>query len=187
MTSPCVRVLSTTHSITYKTIENQNRAGCFAFLMSRGCCVTLPRGATGLSAVCDCGISWSYSLTFFLNMHARTNKILSWVKNKHKIRISNHRLAIETGRFSKTPRNERICLHCKTDNFSEIGDEQHLLLKCSRFSEIRIDLFDHVRKSCPRIDTLNDENKFIYLLNSSGSTIKEVAKFLHSAYTARSA
>ena len=23
----------------------------------------LPRGATGLSAVCDCGISWSYSLT----------------------------------------------------------------------------------------------------------------------------
>ena len=32
------------------------------------------------------------------------------------------------------------------------------------------------------MDTLNDENKFIYLLNSSGSTIKEVAKFLHSAY-----
>ena len=87
----------------------------------------------------------------------------------------------------KTPRNERICLHCKTDNFSEIDDEQHLLLKCSRFSEIRIALFDHVRKSCPRIDTLNDENKFIYLLISSGSTIKEVAKFLHSAYTARSA
>ena len=104
-----------------------------------------------------------------------------------KIRISNHRLAIETGRFSKTPRNERICLHCKTDNVSEIDDEQHLLLRCSRFSEIRIALFDHVRTSCPRIDTLNDENKFIFLLNSSGSTIKEVAKFLHTAYKARSA
>ena len=105
-----------------------------------------------------------------------------------KIRISNHRLAIETGRFSKTPRNERICLHCnKTDNVSEIDDEQHLLLRCSWFSKIRIALFDHVRKSCPRIDTLNDENKFIYLLYSSGSAIKEVAKFLHSAYKARSA
>ena len=104
-----------------------------------------------------------------------------------KIRISNHRLAIETGRFSKTSRNERICLHCKTDNVSEIDDEQHLLLRCSRFSEIRIALFDHVRKSCSRIDTLYDENKFIYLLNSSGSTIKEVAKFLHSAFKARSA
>ena len=25
---------------------------------------TPPRGATGWSVVCDCGISWSYSLTF---------------------------------------------------------------------------------------------------------------------------
>ena len=36
------------------------RAGCFAYfvyLVSRDCCVALPRGAMGLSAVCDCGIS----------------------------------------------------------------------------------------------------------------------------------
>ena len=49
-------------------------------------------------------------------------------------------------------------------------------------AKIRKALFDHVRKSCPRIDTLNGENKFIYLFNSSGLAIKEVAKFLHSAY-----
>ena len=29
----------------------------FVFLVSRGCCVALPRGFMGLSAVCDCGIS----------------------------------------------------------------------------------------------------------------------------------
>ena len=33
--------------------------------MSRDGLAALPRGATGLSAVCDCGISWSYSLTIF--------------------------------------------------------------------------------------------------------------------------
>ena len=33
--------------------------------MSRDCCVALPHDATGLSAVCDCGISLSYSLTIF--------------------------------------------------------------------------------------------------------------------------
>ena len=27
------------------------------FLVSRDCCMALPRGAIGLSAVCDCGIS----------------------------------------------------------------------------------------------------------------------------------
>ena len=29
------------------------------------CSVALPRGSVGWSAVCDCGISWSYSLTFY--------------------------------------------------------------------------------------------------------------------------
>ena len=33
--------------------------------MSRDCCVALPRGTMGLSAVCDCGIFSSYSLTIF--------------------------------------------------------------------------------------------------------------------------
>ena len=33
--------------------------------MSRDGCVALPRGAMGLSAVCDCGISLSYSLIIF--------------------------------------------------------------------------------------------------------------------------
>ena len=34
-------------------------------MVSRDGWVALPRGATGLSAVCDCGISRSYSLTIF--------------------------------------------------------------------------------------------------------------------------
>ena len=29
----------------------------FVFLVSRDCCVALPHGVTGLSAVCDCNIS----------------------------------------------------------------------------------------------------------------------------------
>ena len=33
--------------------------------MSRDYCVTLSRGAMGVSAFWDCGISWSYSLTIF--------------------------------------------------------------------------------------------------------------------------
>ena len=41
-------------------IDWEERAGCFAlfvFLVSRDFCVALPRGAMGLSAVCDCSIS----------------------------------------------------------------------------------------------------------------------------------
>ena len=70
-----------------------------------------------------------------------------------KMRISNHRLAIETGRFSKTLRNKRICLFCKAYNIFEIEYEQDVLLRCSRFTEIRRDLLDHVRKCCPRVNS----------------------------------
>ena len=46
----------------------EERAGCFAlfvFLVYRDCCVALPQDAKGLSVVCDCAISRSYSLTIF--------------------------------------------------------------------------------------------------------------------------
>ena len=61
-----------------------------------------------------------------------------------------------------------------------------MLLQCSKLTGIRRDLFNSVRKCCPKIDFLNDENKLIYLLNSSGSIIKEVARFFHSAQIMRS-
>ena len=43
-------------------------SGCFALivlLLSHYCCVALPHNAMGLAAVCDCGISLSYSLPTF--------------------------------------------------------------------------------------------------------------------------
>ena len=48
------------HSSFCNHLDGEERALCFAsfvVLVSRDCCVTLPRGAMGLSAVCDCGIS----------------------------------------------------------------------------------------------------------------------------------
>ena len=54
-----------------------------------------------------------------------------------KIRISNHRLAIETDRFSKIPWKERPCVCCKVANISEIEAEKRVLLRCSKFTGIR--------------------------------------------------
>ena len=42
------------------SLDGEERAGCialFVFLVTRACCVALPHDVTGLSAVCDCGIS----------------------------------------------------------------------------------------------------------------------------------
>ena len=45
-----------------------------------------------------------------------------------KMRISCHLLPIESGRYKKIPRVQRLCPLC---NRSEIGDEFHYLLKCT--------------------------------------------------------
>ena len=49
-------------------LDGEERADCFAyfvFLVSRDCCVALHRGAMGLSKICNCDISGSYSLSIF--------------------------------------------------------------------------------------------------------------------------
>ena len=54
-------------AITFKRERERERAissTLFAFLVSCDCYVALSHEALGLSAVCDYGISWSYSLVF---------------------------------------------------------------------------------------------------------------------------
>ena len=49
--------------------DEEERVGCFFKIIFQMFCdckcpVTLPRGAVGWSAVCDCSISWLYLFTF---------------------------------------------------------------------------------------------------------------------------
>ena len=50
-------------------VEANTKPFLSQFCLMSGGWAALPRGATGLSAVCDCGISWSYSLTIFITRH----------------------------------------------------------------------------------------------------------------------
>ncbi|ELU10817.1 hypothetical protein CAPTEDRAFT_200258 [Capitella teleta] len=51
-----------------------------------------------------------------------------------KFRLSSHNLAIERGRWSRTPRHERLCTDC---DLNAIQDEEHVLSVCPRFQIIR--------------------------------------------------
>ena len=65
-----------------------------------------------------------------------------------KIRISNHRLDIETGRFNKITRSERLCQFCKNENISDIENEKHVLFRCIKFNNIRNKLLASLKKHC---------------------------------------
>ena len=56
--------------VLHNHLAGEERAGCFTFLRSEYHAavivrsLTLHHGDKGWSVVCDCGISWSYSITF---------------------------------------------------------------------------------------------------------------------------
>ena len=52
-----------------------------------------------------------------------------------RLRLSAHRLRIETGRWSRTPREDRLC-QC---DLNEIQDERHVMFECPLSADIRIE------------------------------------------------
>ena len=68
---------------------------------------------------------------------------------------------IETGRFTKTPLNERICKIC---DLNEIEDEYHFLLSCPKYITPRETLYNSSRKLIPNIKELNTQEKFINIV-----------------------
>ena len=82
----------------------------------------------------------SFKTTFSMENYV-SSLPLSKRRSFTQLRVSSHRLAIETGRYTKpiTPRSQRFCNHC-TQNV--LGDEMHFLLSCSKFAAQRKALFD---------------------------------------------
>ena len=61
-----------------------------------------------------------------------------------KIRISNHKLMIETGRYNQTSRNERFWLIC---NSGIIEDEFLFLFNCPKYSIPRKKFYDQIQQN----------------------------------------
>lgn len=51
-----------------------------------------------------------------------------------KIRLSSHNLAVETGRFNRTTRNQRKCIY---SNINCVEDEFHFILVCPLYDIFR--------------------------------------------------
>ena len=77
-----------------------------------------------------------------------------------KLRISDHNLEIERGRYNKIPREERLCRTCNA-----IEDEAHFILKCSKNQNLRKSLFDKILTDYDQFIYLTDDQKIKYLLN----------------------
>ena len=72
-----------------------------------------------------------------------------------KFRISSHQLRIETGRYEKIPRNERICSFCTRVN--KIEDENHFSLDYEAYSQFRDIFFSKIETKIPDFKSLSHD------------------------------
>ena len=102
-----------------------------------------------------------------------------------KIRTSAHSLMIERGRYRyfNINKNKRHCPICKT---RQIEDENHFILKCKRFEQIRLKFYDKVSKTLNFKNVNNAENKMNILLNNKSYPIlKLTSSFISNCLAIR--
>ena len=67
-------------------------------------------------------------------------------------RLSNHSLAIETGRYTRpyTERQDRVCAMCNS-----LEDENHAIYLCPRYNDIRLEHASLLERSSTLAEFLN--------------------------------
>ena len=100
-----------------------------------------------------------------------------------KFRLSDHNLNIERGRYAKIPPEERNCPFCA----HSVENEQHFLIQCNKYNDIRNEMFGKLSKVKPSFLNLNDTQKVTFLLDPCADTIGITFDFLHNANEIRTA
>ena len=101
----------------------------------------------------------SYTPSIYLDVTRKNPKRKTLVK----LRISNHKLNIETARCNKISRCDRICPVCSLD----IEDEIHFLIDCAKYSSIRDDFFNKIANRIPNYKHIPISTLIIQLMNST--------------------
>ena len=97
-----------------------------------------------------------YEISGYLNL---TRKTITLVK----LRVSNHKLMIETGRYTQTPHDKRLCPVCDSN---EIEDEIHLLCYCPKYFKLRNEFFAQIQSHLHNFQQLSYSDLVIKLMNS---------------------
>ena len=104
------------------------------------------------------------------------------IENKYKksisrIRMSSHKLNIESGRYNNIARVNRVCTLC---NHRDVEDEFHFILKCPFYADLRTKYIKQYYFRRPSVF------KLIQLLSVKNvKELNNVGKFIHFAFKRR--
>ena len=90
-----------------------------------------------------------------------------------QLRISSHNLEVERGRYTKTPKEMRICHWCKISmGANNIENESHLLFECDLYADLRAKLITRLNYSSSSITNSSNNHSTIFNLNVDTLSLK---------------
>ena len=104
--------------------------------------------------------------------------VFKFCQSVAKLRVSSHRLQIESGRWVKPnriPVNERLCVFCDI-----LEDEFHFVMECKQYEDLRKLYISKYYRTRPSM------HKFIELINTNNKNImRKLSVFVHKAFDMR--
>ena len=100
-------------------------------------------------------------------------------KSVSQIRLSCHKLPIETGRYLNIPRQDRLCTFCKYT----VGSEKHYLMECFHpsLANLRNQFLTNIFKINPFLQSLPRDCLFKYILCFTDKSIIDItAKYVNN-------
>ena len=111
-------------------------------------------------------------------------------KSLTKLRVSNHILMIEQGRYQnpKLSREHRFCPICVRNGTEYVEDESHLICDCPAYNDLRENLFELLNdKMQINLSSLSQEIQTFTILNpDSSKCYQDIALFIYSCIRIRS-
>ena len=102
---------------------------------------------------------------------------------KSLVKLSSHKLRIQTGRYDKIPRDERLCSLC---NCNKIEDGTHFLLDYPCYSSMRDRFFSKIEAKIPVLRLLSHETLLSHLMNCTDYfTNIQLISFISSCFEQR--
>ena len=100
-----------------------------------------------------------------------------------KVRINNHKLMIEIGRYNQTNRHNR---HCPLCGSNLIEEDVHFLFRCSTYPMIRNNIYNKIKTLIPNITQLPVNDLINELMNFSHYFINiQFMKYISACFDLR--
>ena len=107
----------------------------------------------------------NYKLENYLCMKVDKHLIF----NLAKLRISNHQLEIETGRYQKKVIDQRLCKLCNQNGMVE--DEFHFLLTCKAYQAERNEFFTKINAIIVPFESYTSQEQFLFLMSTNDTEV----------------